>query len=351
MAHRDREPLIVRARAPVRVDFAGGWTDVPLFASAEGGIVVNAALALHVLVECRTGGGTIRLRAEDVHEHVTVKSSTGLVYDGKLDLHKAALNMMPVSGGIEVLTRSDVPAGSGLGASGALDVALLGALARVREEVFSPAELAEMGFYLEARELGLEGGRQDQLAAAHGGWMQLAFAGEDGVERRSLDPDPEHADALAATMVLAYTGHSHFSAKTHRRVWDSYQEGAADVVDALRIMRDVAGETADALRAGDWPRLGALMDENWRQQRRLDVTIATDAMGRVEDAARSAGAWGLKATGAGAGGCLLAVAPPGRVADVARAVEAAGAEVLPVAFDFEGLTVWEGDEADVGDRA
>ena len=169
--------MIVRARAPVRVDFAGGWSDVPVFADQEDGVVTNAALNLYVHVECILGGGRIRLHAEDLEQHLTMGGPGELVYDGKLDLHKAALNMLPVTGGIEVLTRSDVPAGSGLGASGALDVALVTALARSRNEEYQPDELAEMGYQLEAVELRLEGGRRRHQRRAQSVCPRRVYSG------------------------------------------------------------------------------------------------------------------------------------------------------------------------------
>ncbi len=328
--------MIVRARAPVRIDFAGGWTDVPHFADREGGVVVNAALALHVHVECILGGATIRLRAEDLGEHVTLTAAHALRYDGKLDLLKAALNMLPVTGGIEILTQSDVPVGSGLGASGALDVALAAALAAARDEHYAAVELAELGYDVEAAELGLEGGRQDQYAAALGGWNELRV-NADGVEARRIEADPAVQRELSGLLVLAYTGQSHFSSQTHERVWTAYREEKPDVVDALRAMRALGEDAAAALRAGDWPRLGAVMDANWAEQQRLDVTIATPAVRKVEAALRTAGVHGLKATGAGAGGCLVALAP--NAPDVRRAAAAAGARVLDVAFDMDGVRV------------
>lgn len=335
-------PWRVRARAPVRVDFAGGWSDVPVFAERQGGLVTNAALATYVHVDALRGGRGIRLAAEDQGERVAVAGAAGLTYDGRLDLHKAALNMLPVTGGIELLTRSDVPSGSGLGASGALDVALVAVLARLRGETYDRAELAELGFDLEAKELALLGGRQDQYAGALGGWHELAFSA-DGVMVRPIFPTPEQARELESLLVIAYTGQSHFSSQTHARVWDAFRDGRPDVVDALLVIRELGASAAAALRAGQWRALAAVVDENWRQQQRLDGTISTPAVRVVERAARGAGAWGLKATGAGAGGCLLVLAPPGRRGEVARAVEAAGATVLPAQFDFTGVTVWEDD--------
>jgi D-glycero-alpha-D-manno-heptose-7-phosphate kinase len=332
--------VIIHASAPVRVDFAGGWSDVPEFARAEGGVVTNAALELRVHVECRLGGRQIRLHAEDLGTRVVAAGAAELVYDGTLDLHKAALNMLPVTGGLEMLTRSDVPPGSGLGASGALDVALLAALARARRERYDATELAELAFTLETAELKLAGGRQDQYAAALGGWHELIF-GTEAVEVRALAAPPDARRDLERHLVVAYTGQSHFSGQTHARVWDAYREGRPAVVGALRTIRDLGAAAAAALRAGDWRELARVVDENWRAQCRLDPTISSPAVHRVEQAARAAGAWGVKATGAGAGGCLLMLSAPAAVPAIRDAATAAGATPLNAVFAAEGARVWE----------
>ncbi len=341
--------MSVHSRAPLRVDFAGGWTDVPEYAEREGGAVVNAAIGLHVQVDFLLAGKgdhtqRIVLHAEDLKEHVTIQSSSHIAYDGKLDLHKAALNMLPVTGGIEVLSRSDAPSGSGLGGSGALDVALLAGLARMRHDPYDPEELAEMGFQLEAQELGLLGGRQDQYAAALGGFHELGFA-SDGVRSRRLSVSEEAARDLEAHLVLAYTGHSHFSSATHARVWQAYGEGDAEVTDALHRIHELAGPAAQAIEQGDWRTLADLIAENWKQQRLLDATIATPRSEAIERAAIEAGAWGGKATGAGAGGCMMLLAPASKRAAVAAAAEGAGALVLPAGFVFDGVAVWEREDA------
>jgi D-glycero-alpha-D-manno-heptose-7-phosphate kinase len=327
------------------VDFAGGWSDVPRFAADEGGVVTNAALTLCVHVECRLGGRQIRLHAEDLGVRVVAGGAADLKYDGTLDLHKAALNMLPVTGGLELLTRSDVPAGSGLGASGALDVALVAALAHARRERYDATELAELGFALEATELKLTGGRQDQYAAALGGWHELIF-GARAVEVRAIPAPPDVRADLARHMVVAYTGQSHFSAQTHERVWQAYGQGDPAVVRSLRAIRDLGRAAADALRAGDWRELAKVVDQNWRAQQRLDLTISTPGLERVEQAARAAGAWGLKATGAGAGGCLIILASPDTVPAVRDAVRAVGATTLEAGFAAEGAGTWEEEPPD-----
>lgn len=341
---RQSAELHVRARAPVRVDFAGGWSDVPCFADREGGVVANVALSLAVHVEAHTGGSGIHLVAEDIGQRVRLRRPADVVYDGTLDLHKAAVNMLPVTGGLELITRADVPAGSGLGASGALDVALVAALARLRRETYDPAELAELGFHLEAIELKFEGGRQDQYAAALGGLHELRF-GDGGVEVCPIPLDAAAREALDAMLLVVYTGQSHFSSQTHRRVWTAFQDGRADVVAALRRIRDLGAAAAAALRAADWSALGEIVNENWVQQQRLDATISTPGVQAVEAAARGAGAFAVKAAGAGAGGCLaLLVAPENREA-VAAAVTAARARVLDARVAVEGVQVWEDDDS------
>ncbi len=336
--------MTVHSSAPLRIDFAGGWSDVEDFADREVGKVVNAAISLRVHVEFIVGGGRIRLHAEDVGERVTVESSGLLVYDGKLDLHKAALNMLPVTGGIEILSRSEAPPGSGLGGSGSLDVALLAGLAHCREEPYDRKELAELGFLLEASELGLLGGKQDQYAAALGGFLELEFHdGQVGAHRLSV-PEPA-ARELEQHSVLVYTGQTHFSSQTHSRVWGAYNSGDGDVIDAVRCIRDAAGEAGRAIENGDWVMLSGLIDENWRNQQRLDPTMVTPATARIEVAVREAGAWGLKATGAGAGGCLFVLCPPNRRTAVKEAARANGGEVLDFDFVFDGVTVLQRDDA------
>jgi D-glycero-alpha-D-manno-heptose-7-phosphate kinase len=344
MTRRDL-PRRVRVRAPTRIDFAGGWSDVPDFADTESGTVTNAGLAIHVHVDAIRYGTGIRLIAEDLGERVVARHPSELAYDGKLDLHKAALNMLPVTGGLEVLTRSDAPAGSGLGASGALDVALVAALAPLRRERYDREDLAELGFHLEAVELRLAGGRQDQYAAALGGVHELRFD-PGGVTVHPIPLAPEARAALEAMLVVAYTGQSHFSAKTHQRVWTAYAEGRAEVVEALRAIRDLGAAAGDTLRAADWRGLAEVMNENWVQQQRLDATIGTPRVRAAERAAREAGAWGVKATGAGAGGCLAVLAPPAARDAVTDALTAAGARVLDASLDMEGVTVREEEVPD-----
>jgi D-glycero-alpha-D-manno-heptose-7-phosphate kinase len=331
-------PTEFRAAAPVRLDFAGGWTDVPPFSAREGGVVVNAAIALVAQVELKLGGPRIRLVSEDLGEELECADSRGLVLDGRLDLHKAALRMFPVQSACTLTTRSDAPVGSGLGSSGALDVALVAALTLARAERPSPREIAEQAWYLETVEAQVPGGKQDQFAAALGGFQRLTFRDPDvGVEPITLDP--MFAAALERRTVLCYTGRSRVSGATIARVMAAYERGDPTVTAALRALKEVAAAMAEALRAGDLGRVATLLSENWRHQLALDPGMRTPEMAALEQVMQAAGALGGKAAGAGAGGTMFFVTGdnPGPAIAAARA---AGTTLLPVRWAFEGVRAW-----------
>jgi len=239
VVRRTDVPTEYRAAAPVRLDFAGGWTDVPPFSARAGGVVVNAAITLRAQVELTLGGPCVRLVSEDLGETFECANAGGLVLDGRLHLLKAGLRMFPVLGNLTLTTRSDVPPGSGLGSSGALDVALVACLTAARQERLEPREMAEQAWLLETQEAGIPSGRQDQLAAALGGFHRLSFRDPDvGIEPISLDP--AFAQALEQRIVLCYTGHSRVSGATIARVMGAYERGDRAVTGALEGLRDAA---------------------------------------------------------------------------------------------------------------
>ena len=322
------------AAAPVRLDLAGGWTDVPPFSDREGGVVVTAAIQLFARAEVRVGGSGFRLVSEDLNDRLEVGDSTGLARDGRLDLLKAGLRMLPV-GGCTLTTRSDAPSGSGLGSSGALDVALVAALSAARGERPDPVEIAETACHLEAVEAGIPGGRQDQFASSHGGFLRLEFHDPDAEVHR-LKLDPAFLADLARRTVLCYTSASHFSGTTIDRVMRAYERGDSQVASALHGLRDVAEMMVSALVSSDSALVGRLLSANWRHQQALDPRMRTPEMTELENAVVAAGALGGKAAGSGAGGCMFFLAPDDPAA-VVEAAKACGARLLPVRWASRGV--------------
>jgi D-glycero-alpha-D-manno-heptose-7-phosphate kinase len=322
------------AAAPVRLDLAGGWTDVPPFSTREGGVVITAAVQLFARAEVRLGGSGFRLISEDLHDQLEVNDSAGLVRDGRMDLLKAGLRMLPV-GACTLTTRSDAPPGSGLGSSGALDVALVAALSSARGESPDPVEIAETACHLEAVEAGIPGGRQDQFASSHGGFLRLEFKDPEAEVRR-LKLDPGFMTELAQRVVLCYTSASRFSGATIERVMRAYEQGDHRVAAALHGLREVAEVMTEALAAADFGRIGRLLTQNWEHQQVLDQHMCTPEMAQLERAMLAAGALGGKAAGSGAGGCMFFLAPANPSAMIAAA-NSCGARLLPVRWALRGV--------------
>ena len=303
--NRHRTLPAVIARAPTRIDFGGGWTDVPPYDVERGGRVCNLAIA-------RYATATVRERRA-----TATPSDDALV--------RAALHRLGADAAVGL--HSDFPVGAGLGGSSAAGVATLAALSSWIGEPLAGAALAEASRALEVEELGIAGGRQDHYAAAIGGALDLGFGVTVDVRRIALPPDCVRA--IESRCVVAYTGKSRISGETITAVRDAYRGGERRVVGALARMAALAGEMADALTRGALDDLAALVDEHWTHQRALHPAITTPRIDALYDAARRAGARGFKALGASGGGCVLAIADAGREADVGAAL---GALAIPFPF-------------------
>lgn len=286
-------------RVPLRIDLAGGWSDIPPFARREGGAVLNVAIAHYVTGEIER--------------------------DERAD-----------GGGLRISYGLDLPAGGGLGSSAALSVAWL---ALVRANMGRPldrVELARDACELGAL-LGILGGKQDEYAAALGGVNLMRF--DDAVRVETLDlPAGVRAD-LESGLVLCYSGHPRLSGDIHDRVWGAYERGEERVAVHLRELRDVALAMRDELLRGDLDAVAALMNRNWQAQKSLHPSITNQDVERLWRVALAAGALAGKACGAGGGGCLVFLARPERAHGVRAALAAAGARLLDVAIDWEGAVV------------
>ena len=335
--------MLIRAKAPLRISFAGGGTDVAPFPAREGGLVLNATINRYAYGTLRPrDDGNLQIQSLDYGLTAEFAANDPLVFDGKLDLAKAAIAKVGGGGddrGFDLLLHSNAPPGSGLGASSAMMVALIGVLKEFRTLPLTDYELAELAHTVERDELGISGGRQDQYAAAFGGFHKFTFdRGTITVQPLNLDPD--FADELARRTVICYTGISRVSSRAIERVMGAYERGDASVSGALRALVDLAEQMAAALQASELRGVARLLGDNWREQQRLDAAMRTAGMAELEGAMTRAGSHGGKAAGAGAGGSMFFV-----VEDSARAIAAAteaGARVLPCRWASTGVTVERG---------
>jgi D-glycero-alpha-D-manno-heptose-7-phosphate kinase len=309
------------ARAPTRLDFGGGWTDVPPYTEREGGAVCSLAITRYATATAA------------LDEHVARRVGVGAPADDALTA--AALRRAGIPGAVAHVT-ADFPAGAGLGGSSACGVALAGALAMLRGVHLAPDELAALSRATEVEDLGVAGGYQDHYAAAYGGALLLGFAECASVELLSLPGTS--ADDLVRRTVLLYTGESRLSGSTIAAVRDAYLAGESRTVAALARIKALAGEMASALRAGDVDALGLLVGEHWVHQRALHPSITTPRIDEIVERAARAGALGVKALGASGGGCVLAIAAEGREDDLARTIVPLG-QRLEFGIDWDGFQI------------
>jgi len=322
----------VGARAPTRLDFGGGWTDVPPYSEEEGGFVCNVAIARYA---------TVRVRPTE--------SEQGSVIDTRRAadsaLAEAAVRRSGVQG-ITVEITSDFPLGAGLGGSSAAGVAVNGALSVWQGRSLDRATLAEQSRAIEVEDLGVPGGRQDHYAAAYGGALALTFSEETRVRR--LPVLPECKAALERRCIVVYTGQSRISGDTITAVLGAYRDRNRHVLHALGRMKALARAMADELCEHDIDELGDLVWEHWQHQRSLHPSIPTPLIDSILDRARTAGARGGKALGASGGGCVLIIAGDDNVDHVTSAVTELAPHIVPFQIDELGLTckrITEGDQS------
>lgn len=314
-------PRSVIARAPTRIDFGGGWTDVPPYPETDGGCVCNLAITRFASVQIIESTADTHLRGAREEGGPLVAAA----------VRRAGLR------GVQVTLQSDFPIGAGLGGSSAAGVALQGALAAWREESgdLDRAAIAEASRDVEVLDLGIPGGRQDHYAAAFGGALGLWFT--DRVDVRRIGLAERTRAELEARLLLVYTGQSRISGDTITAVIDAYRARNARVVNALARMKDLAGQMPQTLARGDIDALGALVGEHWAHQRALHPAITTERIEAIMERGRAAGALGGKALGASGGGCVVLVAGADAAERVVAAVSPLG-DLVPFAIDEAGLT-------------
>ncbi|HTT15228.1 MAG TPA: GHMP kinase [Thermoplasmata archaeon] len=320
---------MIITRTPLRVSFAGGGTDLPSFYRAFGGGAVTSAAIdkyVHVLVNEKFDR-SIRVaysRTENVER----------LEDLQHGLVREAMRAADVREALEVHTIADIPSeGTGLGSSSTLTVGLLNALYAHRGVLKDPAELAQEASRIEIEQLGGTLGKQDHYIAAFGGVQYLDFHADDSVRASPIPISTADREALSDHLSLFYTGVT----RRAEGILKDQDARTADNQSALLRIRELAGEARSAIVGRDYERLGAVLDEGWRLKRGLAPAISNEAIDRQYAAARAAGAFGGKITGAGGGGFLLLLHPPERSRQIAAALSPM--QRLPVRITPEGSRI------------
>lgn len=340
--------MIIRSRAPVRISFGGGGTDVSPYTEEYGGCTLNAAIRRYAwaTLELRSDE-KICLESDDLHDRVECRRREELVYDGRLDLLKAVVHAYPhVEGGFNLYLRSDVPPRSGLGGSASAFVAVIGAFDfLLRDQRQSAYEIAESAHRLEREVLKVMGGRQDQYAAVFGGVNFIEFRGHDVVRVNPLRLSHDSLLELEKHLILVrLPADRHQSGKVIEDQVERMQRKNSNSLEALHRTKEIASAMKRALLRGDFRQFGELLDQAWQEKKKFSGLISNPAIDAFYSTAREAGAIGGKITGAGGGGHMVFFCQPNREHHVSAALERAGATAVDVQFDAQGLEVWTPSE-------
>jgi D-glycero-alpha-D-manno-heptose-7-phosphate kinase len=331
-------PRALTARAPLRISFAGGGTDVPPYPATDGGAVLSATITRSATAQVQVrSDGAYHVESLDLMAKAAFADRHELVFNGHLDLVKAVLRDLDPGGGLDLVLCTDAPPGSGLGSSSALVVAMLAAVGAVGGRDWSPAELAQRAYQVERIDLKIEGGMQDQYAAAFGGLNFIEFHGDDQVEVRPLAVAPSTLEALEGSLLLAWSGQGRTDDGILRRQVDGVLGGSARSLAALGAIKALAVAMRDALSVGDLAAFAEGLHEGWEQKRHLAAGIATPRLDELYQVGRAAGAAGGKVLGAGGGGFLVFCCPPAARDQVALALDGAGAPCSAVELDPRGV--------------
>lgn len=336
--------MVIRSKAPLRVSFAGGGTDVSPYVEERGGAVLSTTIDKYAYA-------TLRLRPD---KHITINSldydivakyglDAPISLDGKLDLVKTVIRRMNTNNhkqGLDFFIHSDAPPGSGLGSSSTMVVALIGLFKQWQRLPFTNYDIAELAYQIERKDLRIQGGMQDQYAAVFGGFNFIEFTAS-AVVVNPLRIDPTILNELSYHLLLCYTGKTRLSANILTTQVDAYVRRERDVANALDQIKALAIDMKNALLQGHLSDFGSLLHEGWISKKKLAKQITDPHIDELYEVARRTGALGGKVLGAGGGGYMLLYCEFDKKHIIAEKLENLGGQVVEFGFDYEGLQTWE----------
>ena len=338
--------MIIRSKAPLRLGLAGGGTDLSPYSDYYGGAILNATISMYVYAAIEpTDDGKIVFETPATGAIETHDCAEELPADGIFALHKGVYNRIvkeftqkPLS--FRFSTYVDAPAGSGLGTSSTLVVAILGAFVEWLKLPLGEYDIARLAYLIERCDLSMAGGKQDQYAATFGGFNYMEFFKDDKVIVNPLRVRQHFQDELAHNLLLYYTQTSRISAKIieaqNRNVINNNEKS----IEAMHQLKEQSIRMKEAILRGDIDEIGNILDFGWKYKKQMTEEITNPFLDEIYDAAINAGATGGKVSGAGGGGFMVFYCPKMSKYKVEQALNRFGGEAKRYEFTREGLKTW-----------
>lgn len=343
--------MIYRSKAPLRIGFAGGGTDVSPYSDIYGGAILNATISLYARASIEPlSEPKIILQTLDQGVTQEYDLQRELPTDGTLDLLKAVYNhintrLHPIEQGFRLCTYVDAPAGSGLGSSSTLVVAIIGAFVEWLKLPLGSYDVAHMAYCIERKELGMAGGKQDQYAATFGGFNYMEFFEGDKVIVNPLRINKSYINELENNMLLFYTSQSRVSAKIIEEQQQNVKENNRSSIEAMHVIKRQATEMKEALLVGKIDRIGELLHEGFVYKKRMAQSVTNARIDEIYETALKAGALGGKVLGAGGGGFMLFYCPDFKRYQVMHSLVQFDGMFKAYQFVKDGLFTWKSESS------
>ena len=339
--------MIIRSKAPLRLGLAGGGSDVSPYSDMFGGLVLNATINLYTYCTIEeTSDNCIEVNSFDNHFKASYPVGPTLPIDGTADLIKGVYNRIVRDWGFaprafRITTYNDAPAGSGLGTSSTMVVCIIKAFVEWLSLPLGDYEIARLAYEIERLELGLSGGKQDQYAAAFGGFNFIEFLTDDRVIVNPLKVKRWITDELEASLLLYFTGRSRSSARIIDEQKRNASSGSKTPIEALHLIKQSAVDMKAAILKGDMGEFARIVARGWEEKKKLAGGITTPVIEEAFSVAIPAGAKAGKVSGAGGGGFIMFVVEPTLKKQVEEALSALDGYVLPFQFTDGGAHGWK----------
>lgn len=338
----------VRSRAPLRLGFGGGGSDLSPYCDEHGGVVLSGTIDRYAFAHLTArDDGKLVFRAHDLGEEEELPASLDFDIRAGLGLHRAVYRHMMleyndgVAAPLTITTTIDVPAGSGLGASSALTVGLIEAFVVAMELPLGPYDVAQLAFDIERRQLGLAGGKQDQYAAAFGGLNFIEFlAGGTNVIVNPLRMKREFLNEFESSLVICFSGQSRQSAQIIEQQVAGLSALDAETIAAMHELKQHAVTMKLQLLSGNVRGMAGVLRDSWLSKKRTATSVSNSTVEHLMEVALDAGAWAGKVSGAGGGGFIMLLTDPEQRYGLIRRLNEAGGSASAAKLTFEGAEAW-----------
>lgn len=339
--------MVIRSKAPFRLGMAGGGTDVSPYSDLYGGCILNATVSLYAYanIEPRNDNKIVFRIPQNDEEYIFDSAMELPITDDKADLMKGIYNRVvkdykkaPLS--FTLTCALDVPFGSGLGTSSTLAVAILGAYSEWLQLPLGEYDIAYLAYLIERIDLNKAGGKQDQYAAAFGGFNFMEFYADDKVIVNPLRIHNEIMNELCNNLLLYYTNSSRNSGDIIEKQQKNVTENKAKSIEAMHQIKRQAYEIKEAILKNNLDEIGNILHRGWSYKREMAEGISTPFFEEIYNTAIQAGSIGGKISGAGGGGYVFFYCPGNTRFQVAKALEKLGGKVQQYTFTKKGLETW-----------